>query len=233
MTGRRQFLQTAGGALASVGLFRSAARANARRPNVLFLAVDDLNDWIGCMGGHPNALTPNLDRLARRGTLFANAHCQAPVCGPSRASLMTGLRPSTTGIYGQINDQRLRAAGPATAEAPFLFEYFRAHGYHTMAVGKLFHGHVPEGTVDESGGRAKGFGPLPPKRMKWDTDKTSTDWGAFPDSPQPSGPSSAWGATMTSPSCWPPGSCGRTCPGTCPRSGSTCTPPARSPRRRT
>src|SRR5919112_1491543 len=71
-----------------------------RAPNILFLAVDDLNDWVGCLGGHPQAKTPNIDRLARRGTLFANAHCQSPLCNPSRTSLMTGLRPSTTGIYG-------------------------------------------------------------------------------------------------------------------------------------
>src|SRR5579859_6303718 len=70
-----------------------------RRPNVLFIAVDDLNDWVGCLGGHPQAVTPNINRLARRGTLFTNAHCQAPLCNPSRSSVLTGLRPTTTGIY--------------------------------------------------------------------------------------------------------------------------------------
>ena len=68
-------------------------------PNVLFIVIDDLNDWVGCLGGHPQARTPNIDALAARGTLFANAHCQAPLCNPSRSSVMTGLRPSTTGIY--------------------------------------------------------------------------------------------------------------------------------------
>ncbi len=175
---RRTFLKTAGAAVPGAGLLR----AQASKPNVLFIAVDDLNDWLGCLGGHPNAITPNMDRLARRGTLFTNAHCQAPICGPSRASIMTGLLPSTTGIYGQINDRNIRKASPATADAPFLFEYFRDHGYKTMAVGKLFHGHVPAGTVEESGGRVPGFGPKPPKRLKWDARKTSTDWGPFPDS---------------------------------------------------
>ena len=76
-----------------------ASRAD-EKPNVLFFAVDDLNDWVGCLGGHPQAKTPNMDRLAARGTLFTNAHNQCPLCNPSRASLLTGLRPSTTGIYG-------------------------------------------------------------------------------------------------------------------------------------
>src|SRR5688500_11325459 len=71
-----------------------------RKPNVLFIAIDDQNDWIGCLGGHKLAVTPNIDRLAERGTLFTNAHCQAPLCNPSRTSLMLGLRPTTTGIYG-------------------------------------------------------------------------------------------------------------------------------------
>ncbi len=60
----------------------SSGLAAERRPNVLFIAVDDLNDWVGCLGGHPQASTPNIDRLARRGTLFTNAHCQAPVVQP-------------------------------------------------------------------------------------------------------------------------------------------------------
>src|SRR5688500_20345298 len=74
---------------------QSLPAADAARPNVLFIAIDDLNDWVGCLGGHPQARTPNIDRLAKRGTLFTNAHCQAPLCNPSRTSLLTGLRPST------------------------------------------------------------------------------------------------------------------------------------------
>lgn len=157
------------------------------RPNVLFIAVDDLNDWIGCMqdqqprSDHPRAISPNMDRLAARGTLFMNAHCQAPICGPSRASLMSGLRPSSTGIYGQINDKNLRAAHPILETIEFLPQYFGSHGYKTMGVGKLFHQHAPEGVFEISGGRVKGFGPKPPQRLKWDNPSTSTDWGAFPE----------------------------------------------------
>src|SRR5438552_14676706 len=84
----------------AVALLGSPVSADEKpRPNVLFIAIDDLNDWVGCLGGHPQVKTPHMDRLAASGTLFANAHCQGPLCNPSRASLLTGLRPSTTGVY--------------------------------------------------------------------------------------------------------------------------------------
>jgi len=164
--------------------------SNQKQPNVLFIAVDDLNTWLGCLNNYSNTKTPNMDKLASQGVLFSNAHCQAPLCGPSRASLMTGLRPSTTGIYGMINDDEVRSENPATKDIVFLPEYFKNNGYHTMGIGKLFHTHAPEGVFDESGGREKGFGPLPEKRFVWDGygtsdrkiyGRTSTDWGAFPE----------------------------------------------------
>ncbi len=153
----------------------------SQRPNVLMICVDDLNDWIGVMGGHPNAMTPNMDRLAANGVLFANAHCQAPICGPSRASIMTGLRPSTSGIYGQISDEAIRFASNETQEIIFLPEYFKNYGYHTMGKGKIFHDFAPKGVFDEAAGREKGFGPKPEENFKWDRAGTSTDWGAFPE----------------------------------------------------
>ena len=168
----------------------SSSEAGDNNPNVLFIAVDDLNDWLGCMNGHPNTKTPNFDRLAAQGVLFSNAHCQAPLCGPSRASLMTGLRPSTTGIYGMIPDNEIRLDNEATKDIVFLPEYFRNHGYFTMGIGKLFHTHAPDGMFDESGGRYRGFGPLPEERFVWDGygtsdrdryGRTSTDWGAYPE----------------------------------------------------
>lgn len=158
--------------------------------NVLFISVDDLNDCLGFMNGYLKAKTPNLDKLAKKGIYFANAHCQAPLCGPSRASIMTGLRPSTTGVYGMIDDDNIRSENPAIKDIVFLPEYFRNNGYHIMGIGKLFHTHAPKGVFDESGGRVKGFGPVPEKRFVWDghgtADQekyggTSTDWGAFPE----------------------------------------------------
>ena len=71
----------------------------SERPNVLLIAVDDLNDWVGCLGGHSQTHTPNIDRLAARGVLFTNAHCQGTMCNPSRISLLWGRRPSSTGFY--------------------------------------------------------------------------------------------------------------------------------------
>src|SRR5262245_6609742 len=81
------------------GMARAAAPQPAAPPNILFIVLDDLNDWIGCLGGHPLVRTPHMDALARRGTLFLNAHAQAPICNPSRTSFLTGMRPSTTGVY--------------------------------------------------------------------------------------------------------------------------------------
>ena len=152
-----------------------------QQPNVLMICIDDLNDWLGCMQGHPNAITPNMDKLASQGVLFTNAHCQAPICGPSRASIMTGLRPSTTGIYGQIADEDIRKVGDVTKDITFLPEYFKNNGYYTMGKGKIFHDFAPEGVFDDAAGREKGFGPRPNQKFNWDKKGTSTDWGAFPE----------------------------------------------------
>ena len=107
----------------------------AEQPNVLFFAVDDLNDWIGCLGGHPDCQSPNIDRLAAQGVLFERAYCAAPACNPSRASLMTGVRPWTSGVY--VNPQPWR---PAMPEAVTLPQHFTANGYHSGGSGKVFHG---------------------------------------------------------------------------------------------
>ncbi|MGH7202642.1 MAG: sulfatase, partial [Planctomycetaceae bacterium] len=110
--------------------------AASNRPNVLFIAVDDLNDWIGCLGGHPQAHTPNIDALARRGVLFANAHCTYALCNPSRASVMSGLLPSSNGVWGNQQDWRKSVQ---LKDRPTLPQHFKEHGYWTGAAGKIYH----------------------------------------------------------------------------------------------
>lgn len=109
------------------------------RPNVLFIAVDDLNDWIGCLGGHPQCRSPNIDALARRGVLFARSYCAAPACNPSRAALMTGIRPWTSGVYH--NNQPWRPAMPDVVTLP---QHFMRHGYRALGSGKIYHGSFPD-----------------------------------------------------------------------------------------
>lgn len=111
------------------------AGASQGRPNVLFLCVDDMKDWVNCLGGYEGTVhTPNIDRLAARGTLFTNAHCASPKCAPSRAALMTGLRPSTTGLYGNSHWWYPNLPGVTTIPV-----HFKDHGYLTAAAGKIFH----------------------------------------------------------------------------------------------
>lgn len=171
----------------------------AERPNILFIAIDDQNDWIGHLGGHPLAKTPNLDKLAERGTTFLNAHCQAPLCNPSRTSLLLSLRPTTTGIYGLAPAPR---ALPKLRDRVSLPQHFAAQGYRTAATGKIFHG----GTSGGGGGRANaknkdaengtppppefqitapygGVGTKPPKKLIGPTPMGNNplmDWGVWP-----------------------------------------------------
>ena len=108
-------------------------------PNILFIAVDDLNDWVGHMGGHPQAKTPNIDRLAGKGVSFTKAYCNAPLCNPSRVSLFSGILPSNSGVYG--NGERMRDKIPDTVT---LMQYLREEGgYSVQGGGKTFHGSGP------------------------------------------------------------------------------------------
>lgn len=156
------------------------------RPNFLYIAIDDLNAYVGCLGGHPQAKTPNIDRLAQSGVVFTNAHCQAPICGPSRASIHAGLLPSTTGIYLQISDGDLREASEATRAVTFLPDYLEQHGYRTVGCGKIFH-QGDKGNFFDEFGHGSNMGPKPKKRISYDPawfedreGKTQTDWGAYP-----------------------------------------------------
>jgi arylsulfatase A-like enzyme len=149
----------------------------AERPNVLLIAVDDLNDWIGCLGGHPQAKTPNIDKLAGQGVLFKNAYCQSPVCNPSRASMMTGLYPETTGIYF-LNPPI--AASKVASKALLMPERFQQEGYAVTAAGKLFHGGENTKYLPNYAGSFGGFGPFPKKKLTKFPGVKLWDWGAFP-----------------------------------------------------
>jgi len=129
-------------ALALPGVALSAGSAKTR-PNVLFIAIDDLNDWVGCLGGNPDVKTPNLDRLAARGVNFTHTYCSAPACNPSRASLMTGILPSTSGVYH--NNQPWRPVMPDVVTIP---QHFMAHGYLAIGRGKIYHGGWPDTNPD-------------------------------------------------------------------------------------
>lgn len=158
------------------------------KPNIVFIAIDDLNDYVSCMKSAVSIPTPNIDKLASQGMLFTNAHCQAPVCGPSRASIMTGLFPSTSGNYFMLKDYNIKKGSEAVSKATFLNDYFKEYGYKTMGVGKIYHGGDEANTFDEFGGCFDWAGPYPPERLNYDPKKlpnkvgnTLTDWGAYPD----------------------------------------------------
>jgi arylsulfatase A-like enzyme len=121
-------------------LFGGAVASQAATPNVLFIAIDDLNHWVGHLGRHPQTKTPNLDRLASQGVTFTRAYCTAPSCNPSRASLMSGLRPSTTGCY--VNSQDWR---PGIPQDKLLNTHFSRHGYQLFGAGKIYHGSFGHG----------------------------------------------------------------------------------------
>lgn len=118
-----------------LGMANATTETPGRQPNVLFLAVDDMKDWVNCLGGYEGRVhTPHIDRLARRGILFTNAHCPSPKCAPSRAAIMTGLRPSTTGLYDNGHWWLPNLPGVVTIPA-----HFRKHGYYVAGAGKIFH----------------------------------------------------------------------------------------------
>ena len=156
---------------------------HAERPNVLFIAIDDQNDWIGYLGGHPQVKTPNIDRLAASGTAFMNAHCQAPLCNPSRSSLLTGLRPGTTGVYGlapgirEVEQLKHHVTLPQT---------FTQAGYATSTHGKIYH----DGSIRPKDQKteflewgAKGGTPKPPlkiAKLPPQLNHPAMDWGVWP-----------------------------------------------------
>ena len=150
------------------------------KPNVLFIAIDDMNDGITLFGRDRPFKTPHIEKLAKRGVFFSRAYCSSPACNPSRASVLTGKRPHKTGIYGNRTDWR-----EACREVATLPEYFRRHGYRAEGYGKLYHHHGegafndprawdefrkmdPQYMPDSKLNGAKGYG------------SRNTDWGPWP-----------------------------------------------------
>ncbi|MEK6237599.1 MAG: sulfatase, partial [Planctomycetales bacterium] len=167
--------------------FAANLQGNARaaeKPNILFIAMDDLNDWIGCLGGHPQTLTPNLDRLAKSSVLFTNAHCPAPACNPSRTAIFTGRSPHVSGLYD--NRQKMREVLP---DAEIIPKTFSRRGYHSSGSGKMLHYFIDAASWDDYFPEAKSENPFPrtlypdkrplslPRGGPWQYGET--DWGAL------------------------------------------------------
>jgi choline-sulfatase len=163
-------------------LAQTGKSSNSKQPNYLFIAIDDLNDWIGCLGGHPQVKTPNIDRLAARGTLFTNAHTQAPLCNPSRASLLTGLRPSSTGVYAL--QPKLRNAA-SLKDAATLPQSLQRAGYRTLGVGKIFHDNLSAAELAREfdvWGEVERYKITPARKFVTTPDPIRLmDWGPFPE----------------------------------------------------
>jgi arylsulfatase A-like enzyme len=156
----RKFLILA--AVTGISLLTFAPNLSAAaRPNVLFIAVDDLNHWVGHLGRNSQVKTPNIDRLAKMGVTFTRAYCAAPICNPSRTALLSGLRPSATGVYDNGQDYR-----PAVAPELTLNSWFRTNGYFVAGAGKIYHntgGRLWEWNDYHRGGGAGPKGKLEPR----------------------------------------------------------------------
>ena len=172
-----------------------ALRAKSPRPNVLFIAIDDMNDWTTLFDQSNPIKTPNLERLAKRGTFFARGYCNSPACNPSRASVLSGTRPSSNGAYGNRSDWKRALKGKT-----ILPQHFKDHGYRTYASGKIFHHHgaafYQYGAFDEFVKFPAGQPdrPMPKKNLNGITQWTlpkggknkvspNFDWGIYPENP--------------------------------------------------
>ncbi|MGY8770822.1 MAG: sulfatase-like hydrolase/transferase [Pirellulales bacterium] len=165
-------------------LTNSSLAQEVQKPNILFISVDDLNDWIGCLGGHPQAKTPNIDRLAKSGVLFSNAHCAAPACNPSRTAIMTGISPHKSGLYE--NGQKMREVLP---KAELMSKHFSNHGYWSAGSGKILHYFIDAHSWDEYYPKKETENPFPftlypenrsvnlPRGGPWQY--VETDWAAL------------------------------------------------------
>ncbi|MDB2310745.1 sulfatase-like hydrolase/transferase [Opitutales bacterium] len=172
-------------------LFCAQATVCIAQPNVIVIICDDLNDSVEGMGGHPQAYTPHIERLMDQGVRFTNAHCNAPICGPSRASLWTGLLPSTSGYYGfnqQSNDWR---DFDILSDAITLMEHFKANNYNVWGSGKIFHNGHDDNSVFSVDPLVDGAGPSDFGPFPWDG--TTLEYGKPKGFQHPDMPTSNWG----------------------------------------
>ena len=151
-----------------------------QRPDIVLIVVDDLNDWIGVMGGHPQTVTPHMDALAGRGMLFRNAHCNAPQCRPSRRSLLTGLYPKSTGSFFNspkrppfFGTQKMsgKTSKAEVGKVVQVHQHFLDNRYRVVSGGKIAHYRRPKAPLDA-------YLPLQrqPKGVRFASDKTNL-WG--------------------------------------------------------
>lgn len=161
-------------------LLAEETSAEEGKPNVLMICIDDLNDWVEFLDGHPEAVTPHMDALAKRGRNFINAHCVVPVCSASRASVMSGIAATTHGSY-ELGPKYEEL--PALTDVPTIQRYFKDNGYYTLSGGKVLHhgfnGRLA-GDIDRSLGRKKSPRPKEPmnRPVHW---SGAWDWGAYPE----------------------------------------------------
>lgn len=160
----------------------SASAAPAQRPNVLFIVIDDMNDWTSVFGKDNPIRTPNLEKLAARGAFFQRAYCASPACNPSRAAALTGTRPHHSGVYGNSSDWRR-----ALPQARTLQRYFKDHGYFVGGAGKIFHHHLDWAFHDNASFHEYLMlainEPYPDRKLNgfdWFGTR-NTDWGVWPD----------------------------------------------------
>lgn len=180
MSFRREYRTVQAIAIVAVALhLTSVAQAASARPNVLMICIDDLNDWTGFLGGHPDVVTPHMDALAKRGRNFTNAHCAVPVCSASRVSVMSGVAPTTHGSY-ELGPRYEEL--PALNDVPTIQRYFKDHGYLTLSGGKVLHhdfGGRLAGAIDRPLGRQRSPRPKQPmnRPAHW---SGAWDWGRYP-----------------------------------------------------
>ena len=158
----------------------ASATESSEKPNVLFIAIDDLNDWVGFLEGHLDAVTPHMDALAKRSCNFTNAHCDVPVCSPSRVSVMSGVTATRHGSY-ELGPKYEQLS--ALNNVPTMQRYFKDNDYYTLSGGKVLHhgfGGRLAGDIDRSLGRSKSPAPSKPlnRPANW---SRAWDWGKYPE----------------------------------------------------